>query len=294
VEFVGRYYRDALGHSGIGSGHAQSFLQGSRGGLEVHRFPSPTRPQAGDLVVQEAGLSPVGHVGIVQSVSGDGASLAVAVVQQNWGASSPVSTFTVTSRKVSQNIEGGASREVDVYETSSDWSGFRRKPGTTPVAERGGASQSQWLSGGPDLGQGNYRVQPGQTVYLSDLSRIYGVTLAELRALNPGIPDAVVVPAGGAPIEIRVTAGPEADVATIGTVVVSTSGNIRPSASTTAASIGSVDAGDVLRVREVVQGGEVAGYTTRTWYKIVFYTGADAYVFGGLCGDLRGAATGGP
>ena len=97
VEFVTRYYRDALGHTGLGGGHAQSFLQGPRGGLEVHRFPTPTRPQAGDLVVMEGGASPVGHVGIIASVTGSGDSFTCTVVQQNWGAASPTSTFTVTN-----------------------------------------------------------------------------------------------------------------------------------------------------------------------------------------------------
>lgn len=297
VEFVTRYYRDALGHGGLGGGNANSFLQGPRGGLEVHRFGTPaepqaadrTAPQAGDLMVQEHGLSPVGHVGIVESVSGTpGGPVTGTIVQQNWGRSSPVTSFTATPRKHIDRLDAGIFQQVDVYDADHDWSGFRRKPGTAPVAARGGTSKSLWLGGVPDHGEGNYFVQGGQTVYLSDVARIYGLSVDQLRAFNPCIGDAVTAPGSGR-IEIRVTAFTPPEPV-IGTATIGKSGaSIRTGPSTSspyATGNHSLTAGRTVQVYQVVDGTTaVSGFDSRQWYRVAMYSGETAYVFKGLCSD---------
>lgn len=279
VEFVTRYYRDALGHTGLGGGNAQTFLQGSRGGLEVHRFPTPTRPQAGDLFVQEGGPSPVGHVAIVESVSGSpGSPVTVNVVQQNW--TSATHSFTLPAGKAQQSPAPTISRDVDVYLSEGGWSGFRRMPGTTPV-EHGGSSESEWL-GAPDHGEGGYVVQPGEIVHLDTVARIYGRSVDELRQFNPGISDAVA-PVNEA-IEIRVMDSFSPSETVRGTATVNDGGaNVRSAADATSAAIGHFDSGAIVMVYDVVVGQQVAGYSSQDWYKVAFYTGADAYVFGALC-----------
>jgi len=291
VEFVARYYRDALGHGSVGGGNAQTFLQGPRGGLEVHRFPdTPTRPQAGDLVVQEAGISPVGHVGIIESVSGDpGGPVTCHVVQQNWGRGSPGTTFTATPRRVLDEVAPGVFQHVDAYTADHDWSGFRRKPGVAPVAQRGGSSRSLWLGGTPDHGEGNYFVRPGQSVALSDIGRIYGLSVDQLRGFNPCIGDSITAPSAGS-VEVRVTASFVPAEPVIGTATIGNHGASIRTGSSTASPYAhgnhALGAGRTVQVYRVVDDpAPVQGFDTRQWYKVAMYSGEPAYVFKGLCSN---------
>lgn len=290
VEFVTRYYRDALGHSGLGGGHAQTFLQGPRGGLEVHRFPTtPTRPQAGDLFVQEGGVSPVGHVGIVESVSGnEGGAMSGTVIQQNWSTTTPATTFKLTPRPTREEVAPGVFRNVIVYACDHDWSGFRRKPGTAPVPERGGTTKSLWLGGSADHGEGNYFVADGSTVALSNIASIYGLSLEQLRTFNPAIGDAVS--ANGRRIEVLVTDSFVPAEPVIGTATITgQQATIRSLANSTSPSPKAnswLPHGRSVRVYQEIEGAAVPGFQTRQWYKIALYSGEDAYVFKGLCSDL--------
>lgn len=256
----------------------------------------PTRPQAGDLVVQEGGKSPVGHVGIVESVSGaDGGALTVTVVQQNWGKATPRTTFTATPRKSDQEVEDeqGVLQRPDVYDADQNWSGFRRKPGITPVKERGGTSKSLWPRGEPHKGEGNYIVKPGQTAYLSDVASIYGVSLADLYEFNPCIADAVTAPADRS-IEIRVKGPFPFPEEVTGTATIAQPARIHSAASAgsgLAQATHQLNKGRIVKIYQIVDpgdAGKVDGFTTSRWYRVAIYSGEPAFVFEGLCTGLQG------
>lgn len=295
AEFVTRYYREALSHGSLGGGDAKTFLQGPRGGLEVHHFPAPTRPQAGDLVVQEKGTT--GHVGIVESVSGgDGEPSTVTVVQQNWSTKTPRRTFTVTPREGNQEVEdkhSEAQRGV-VYDAENPWAGFRRKPGTTPVKDRGGASRSLWHPGDSRTGEDNYVVQAKGTVNLSTVASIYGISLADLYELNPCIGDGVTAPADRS-IEIRVQGAFPVPEKVIGTATIAQTAKIHSAVgagSAVAQATHQLTAGRVVKIYEIVDpgdAGKVAGFTTSRWYRVAIYSGEPAFVFEGLCTGFQGS-----
>jgi len=279
VEFVNRYYRDALGVAGIGGGNGGSYLQGARGGLEVHRFPTPTRPQAGDLMVQEG--SP-GHVAIAESVSGDDGAVTVHAVQQNWAAGSTDIAVTTTTG-AGMLAPGGDMRPMRMYTAGHGWSGFRRKAGTTPTGDRGGGSASVWADRKADHGTGNYIVKVGETAYLDNVKTIYGITLQDLQRLNPCMPN--VVSATTAPIEIRVSGAfpyPEPPRWTA-TVVRGLSPAIRPQASRSgyARAATSVAGGSTVQIYEVVDGQDVDG--NKRWYRIAIFSNEPAYVHSSVC-----------
>ena len=89
VEFVKRYYADALGHEMPDTyGHAISFFDPSvadgeinqQRGLQQHTNPSAAQPAPGDLLVFDAWiLNPYGHVAIISARGEDW----VEIVQQN-------------------------------------------------------------------------------------------------------------------------------------------------------------------------------------------------------------------
>ncbi|MDY0060628.1 MAG: CHAP domain-containing protein [Myxococcota bacterium] len=132
AEFVVRYYLEKVGHY-LGPGNGNQYLDKSRtNGLLLYTFPSPVRPQAGDLMVTKAG--PKGHVGIVKAANDGG----MVVAHQNMTGD----TSGLMSNTLSRTDKGWQ---------SNYWQGFRRKEGfkppegtpSPPPDEEGGGGDSE-------------------------------------------------------------------------------------------------------------------------------------------------------
>ncbi|MEZ4384394.1 MAG: CHAP domain-containing protein [Nannocystaceae bacterium] len=134
VEYVNRYYYQALGHKNLkGTGNANNYF-GTAASKELAAYANggTVKPQVGDMIVSNGGT--YGHIGIIRAVG----STSVTVIHQNWANSTADDAKTL-----SMTVSGGK-YTIAAFSASYPVAGWMRRTGCTPTVSSVSPTSAQY------------------------------------------------------------------------------------------------------------------------------------------------------